>query len=287
MALDHTLYALPVARTVADLRAAVAAWRREGARIGLVPTMGALHEGHLSLVDLAAQHADRVVVSLFVNPAQFAPGEDFEAYPRTEAGDAGKLAARPAHLLFAPNGREMYPPGFVTSVQVGGVAQGLEAAIRPHFFNGVATVVAKLLIQCAPDVAVFGEKDYQQLLVVRRLARDLNLPVDIIAGPTVREADGLAMSSRNAYLSAEERRIAASFNRVLNDVAGEVVAGTPVAEATARGREALLQAGFEVVQYLEVRDAETLAPLESVDRPARVLGAVKLAATRLIDNVAV
>ncbi|MFP4003767.1 MAG: pantoate--beta-alanine ligase, partial [Alphaproteobacteria bacterium] len=254
---------------------------------GFVPTMGALHEGHLSLVDLAARHADRVAVSLFVNPAQFAPGEDFDAYPRTEAEDAEKLSRRPADLLFAPNGREMYPPGFATSVQVDGPAQGLETGIRPHFFNGVATVVTKLLVQCAPDVAVFGEKDYQQLLVVRRLVRDLDLPVEIIGGPTVREGDGLALSSRNAYLGAEERRIAGQFNRVLKDVARRAADGMAVDEAVARGKRALLEAGFEEVQYLEVRDAETLEPLSRLERPARVLGAVKLPSTRLIDNVAV
>lgn len=284
MALDRTTRSLPLVRTVAALRETVAAWRAAGARIGFVPTMGALHEGHLSLVDLAARHAGKVVVSLFVNPAQFAPGEDFDAYPRTEAEDAAKLARRPADLLFAPNGREMYPEGFATSVQVGGVAEGLETDIRPHFFTGVATVVAKLLIQCRPDAAVFGEKDYQQLLVVRRLARDLDLPVEIVGGPTVREADGLALSSRNVYLSTEERRIAGIFNLVLKDVAREVESGVAASRAAARGRRALLHAGFEEVQYLEVRDAETLEPVSRLSRPARVLGAVKLASTRLIDN---
>lgn len=284
MPLDRRSHTLPLARTVADLRETVGLWRREGARIGFVPTMGALHEGHLSLVDIAASHADRVVVSLFVNPAQFAAGEDFDAYPRTEATDAEKLAARPAHLLYAPGAPEMYPAGFATSVRIGSVAEGLESAIRPHFFHGVATVVAKLLIQCGPDVAVFGEKDFQQLLVVRRLVRDLDLPVEIVPGPTVRESDGLAMSSRNAYLSAEERRIAGSFNRVLKDMAREVESGADLAQATARGREALLRAGFLEVQYLELRDAETLAPIDKLTRPARVLGAVTLPSTRLIDN---
>jgi pantoate--beta-alanine ligase len=196
---------LPIVRTVAELRAQVAGWRKAGQRVGLVPTMGALHEGHLSLVRLAREHAERVVVSVFVNPTQFSPNEDFDAYPRDEAHDAGLLAGVGCDLLFAPGVAEMYPPGFATTVTVAGVSEPLDGTARPGHFVGVATIVSKLLNQCGPDVAVFGEKDYQQLQVIRRLARDLDLPVEIVGGPTARAEDGLALSSRNAYLSAAER----------------------------------------------------------------------------------
>jgi pantoate--beta-alanine ligase len=276
-----------IVRTVQALREAVAAWRAQGLSVGLVPTMGALHEGHLSLVRRARQISDRVCVTLFVNPKQFSPNEDLDRYPRDETADVAKLEAEGAHLLFAPGLQEVYPPGFATSVTVAGLGEGLCGDRRPDFFRGVATVVTKLLLQSLPDLAMFGEKDYQQLQVVKRLVKDLDIPVRIEAAPTVREPDGLALSSRNAYLSAEQRRIAPALYRAMLAVADAVAAGASVAEATANGREALVRAGFDRIDYLEVRDAETLEPPERIERPARVLAAAWLGATRLIDNVAV
>lgn len=278
---------LPIVRTVADLRAAVAAWRGAGLKVGLAPTMGALHEGHLSLVRLLkARGADRVVASLFVNPKQFAPHEDLGRYPRDEAGDAAKLAGAGCDLLFAPGPSEVYPQGFATSVAVTGVSEGLESVTRPHFFGGVATVVTKLLLQCLPDVAAFGEKDYQQLLVIRRLSTDLDIPVEIIAGPTVREADGVAMSSRNAYLNDAQRAAAPELFRRLDEAATQLGAGAPI-DATMAALRAALAATFDAVEYAALCDAQTLAPLQTVDRQARLLAAVRLGTTRLIDNVAV
>jgi pantoate--beta-alanine ligase len=277
-----------IVTTVAELRTALAAQRPVGTarpRIGMVPTMGALHAGHLSLVTQARQHSDRIVVSIFVNPAQFAPSEDFGAYPRTLDADLEKLAES-ADIVFTPNGREMYPEGYATTISVAGPSLGLETDFRPHFFAGVATVVAKLLIAAAPDIAVFGEKDYQQLLVVKRLVRDLALPVEIIAAPSLREADGLAMSSRNAYLSVDERKIAASLNVILkNAVAGARRGDLRAAEALAI--EDLWKAGFDTVDYVAIRDAETLAHIAALNRPARILAAAKIGKTRLIDNMAI
>jgi len=286
MPLDTNTLALPAARTIADLRVQVAEWRAEGHRIGFVPTMGALHEGHLSLVDLAAAHADKVVVSIFVNPTQFAPNEDLDAYPRTEKEDAEKLAKRPTDLIFTPSAHEMYPEGDDASVHVEGPSEGLESDARPHFFGGVATVVTKLFRAVEPDVAVFGEKDYQQLLVVQKLVRDLGLAIDIVAGPTGREADGLAMSSRNAYLSGDERNRASQLYAALNKVADVIKGGATIDDARAEGLDILREAGFDPIDYLEVRDAETLAPIESASEPARILAAAKLGTTRLIDNIA-
>ena len=228
-----------IVNTIGLLRARLAAARREGARIGLVPTMGALHDGHLSLVHKTRKHADKVVVSIFVNPTQFAPHEDFDRYPRTLDADARKLAAAGGtDLIFAPSVGEMYPQGFATRIDVGGPSQGLETDFRPHFFAGVATVVAKLLLAVMPDVATFGEKDYQQLLVVRRLAADLALPTKIIGAPIIREPDGLPMSSRNAYLKPDERRIAGQMNVVLKRVIAELRNGTPIAAAEEAGKRA-------------------------------------------------
>jgi pantoate--beta-alanine ligase len=276
---------LPLARTVAALRTAVAGWRRVGERVGLVPTMGALHAGHLALVAEARRRADRVVATIFVNPRQFAPGEDFESYPRDEDEDGRKLAAAGCDLLFAPSPAAMYPPAFATRVEVSGVSEPLEGVSRPAFFGGVATVVAKLLIQAGPDVAVFGEKDYQQLQVIRRLALDLDLPVEIVGAPTMREADGLALSSRNAYLSDAERTVAGRLNVILRETA-EAARRGKIAEAERRGREALLAAGFRAVDYVEVRRAADLARFEgAIDAPARVLAAVWIGRTRLIDNL--
>jgi pantoate--beta-alanine ligase len=280
---------LPVVRTVSDLRAQVAAWRKAGLRVALVPTMGALHEGHLSLVRRALEEADCVVASVFVNPTQFAPGEDFEAYPRGEARDAELLASAGCHLLYAPTAAEMYPEGFATTVTVSGVSAPLEGERRPTHFAGVATVVAKLLLQAQPDVAVFGEKDWQQLQVIRRMASDLDLPVRILGAPTLRAEDGLALSSRNAYLTAEQRPIAGVLNRVMMALAEAAAAGEPLEPAEQAAADVLLEAGFDKVDYIEVRHAETLEPLRpSVgDAPARVLVAAWLGKTRLIDNMAV
>ena len=255
-----------------------------GVRIALVPTMGALHAGHLSLVRIATAQADRVIVSIFVNPKQFAPHEDFARYPRTLDADLEALAAARADLVYIPDGDSMYPEGFATTVSVAGAARGLESDSRPHFFDGVATVVTKLLVRCAPDLAVFGEKDYQQLQVVRRLVADLDLPVEIIGGAIVREPDGLALSSRNRYLSPEERIVAASLNRRLAEAEQAVEGGAGIPETLARCRKAWLEDGFTKIDYVELRDAATLEPLARLDRPARLLAAAWLGATRLIDN---
>jgi pantoate--beta-alanine ligase len=279
----------PIVRTVAALRAQIADWRREGLSVGLIPTMGALHAGHLSLVSLAGERADRVVASLFVNPTQFAPHEDLDAYPRDEAGDARLLAGVGCHLLYAPAVTEMYPAGAATEVKVSGVSEPLDGAARPHHFAGVATIVTKLLIQCGPDIAVFGEKDYQQLQVIRRLVADLDLPVEIIGGPIVRAESGLALSSRNAYLSDPERAIAERLNVILAAAAKALRHGAPIDSVEATGLAALQTTGFERVDYFEVRDASTLSRLETskVTSPARVLAAAVVGKTRLIDNMAV
>lgn len=277
-----------IVRSIKALRARVDAWRAAKEKIAFVPTMGALHAGHLSLGKIAAQHGDRVVFSIFVNPKQFAAHEDLGSYPRQEAADLGLLQEMGCDLVYCPPPEEIYPPGYETSVTVGAVGAGLESAARPHFFGGVATVVLKLLNQCRPDVAIFGEKDYQQLLVVKRMVRDFDLPVTIIGGPTVREADGLAMSSRNAYLSADDRLIAGRINGVLKAAAAKIASGTAVAEALAEGRSALLAAGVAQVAYFEARHPETLAELDpgplSPDAVARLLVAVLVGRTRLLDN---
>jgi pantoate--beta-alanine ligase len=273
-------------RTVSDLRRCLAPWRKAGDRIGLVPTMGALHEGHLSLVALAKKHADRVVTSIFVNPIQFGPHEDFHRYPRDEAGDLAKLEQAGTALVFSPGTAEMYPEGFSTKVTVGDLTEDLCGAARPNHFDGVATVVTKLLLQCAPDLAVFGEKDYQQLLVIKRLVRDLNIPVEIIGGPIVREEDGLALSSRNAYLSSAERKAAPLLHQIISAVAADLAEGRGADDAAEAGRFKLEAAGFRV-DYVAVRDPETLEPLSGPVQHARVLAAAYLGRTRLIDNVAV
>jgi len=279
-----------VVRSLAALRTQVRAWRAAGDRIALVPTMGALHRGHLELVRLAKVRCQRAVASIFVNPTQFAPHEDFERYPRDEAGDLAKLASVGCDLVWAPGPSEMYPEGFATRVVPGGAADGLESEFRPHFFTGVATVCCKLFTQVAPDIAVFGEKDYQQLTVVRQTVRDLNLRLEIVGADTVREADGLAMSSRNAYLSAEERRLAPLLYSTIAGVARAAATRGNVAAAVGDGKAALAAAGFKV-DYLEACDAETLRPAAPNDRtalgrPLRVLAAAWLGKTRLIDNVA-
>ena len=273
-------------RTVGDLRNRLGPWRESGETIGLVPTMGALHEGHLSLVMLATNHADRVVTSIFVNPIQFGPREDFHHYPRDQAGDLAKLEKAGADLVFTPDTAEMYPEGFSTKVTAGDLTEDLCGAARPNHFDGVATVVTKLLLQCVPDLAVFGEKDYQQLLVIKRLVRDLNIPVEIIGAPIVREKDGLALSSRNAYLSPAERKIAPLLYQTIFAVAADLAKGRGANDAAEAGRFKLEAAGFRV-DYVAIRDPETLKPLSGPVQQARVLAAAYLGRTRLIDNVAV
>lgn len=278
---------MPIVRTVAALRAAVAGWRRAGARVAVVPTMGALHAGHLSLVRAAVEQADRAIVTLFVNPKQFDSPADLAAYPRTEEEDAAKLAPLGADLLFAPGAEEMYPDGFATTVSVGGVSEGLCGAARPGHFDGVATVVAKLFLQTGADLAYFGEKDFQQLHVVRRLARDLDMPVRVVACPTVREADGLALSSRNVRLSPTERQAAPKLAAILFDAAERLAAGAPAGAVLDESRAAILAAGYRAVDYLELRADADLKPLARPDRPARLLAAAWMGDVRLIDNVKV
>jgi pantoate--beta-alanine ligase len=280
---------LSVVRTVADLRARVAKWRAAGDKVGLVPTMGALHEGHLSLVEAARrQGANHVVVSVFVNPTQFGPNEDFSKYPRQEAADAAKLETVGADLLYAPDVGEMYRDGFATTVHVAELTDGLCGPLRPGHFDGVATVVSKLLLQCMPDVAVFGQKDYQQLQVIRRMVRDLEIPVAIEGAATVRDESGLALSSRNAYLTPDQLTIARQLNRVLFAMADRIAADPHRCRSEIEwGLETLREAGFDRIDYLAVCDAASLKPLEIADRPARILAAAFIGRTRLIDNVPV
>jgi pantoate--beta-alanine ligase len=277
-----------VVRTVPALRRAVDGLRARKASIALVPTMGALHDGHVSLVRLAKKRAGKVVVSIFVNPTQFAPTEDFGSYPRTWKSDVEKLAAERVDLIWHPDVKTMYPEGFATRISPEGPATaGLEDRFRPHFFGGVATVVGKLFTQVRPDFAIFGEKDFQQLRVVTQMARDLDLGVKVIGSKTVRERDGLAMSSRNVYLSAEERQIAPTLHKAMKLSAAKIRAGEDVAAAIAAGAGMITSAGF-ALDYLEARHAETLAPIGSPkEGPIRMLVAAKLGTTRLIDNIAV
>jgi pantoate--beta-alanine ligase len=279
---------LSVARTVPSLRRALKKFREKGERIALVPTMGALHCGHLALVREARRRAPRVVVSIFVNPTQFAPHEDFGSYPRGLAADLAALRAAKADLVWAPTAEAMYPEGFATRIEPQGAAKaGLEDKFRPHFFGGVATVVAKLFTQTAPDFAMFGEKDYQQLRVVTQMAKDLDLPLKVVGIPTVREPDGLALSSRNAYLSEAERAVAPTLNRVLKASAARIKKGEPVEMVLEEGRGEIARAGF-VLDYLEARHALTLAPIASrKDGPIRLLVAATIGKTRLIDNLGV
>ncbi len=278
---------IAVARSVDALRQAVASWRARREPVGLVPTMGAIHDGHLALVRAARAGCERVVASLFVNPKQFAPSEDFTAYPRSEAADLAAFQRAGVDLVFIPDIAAMYPPGFATAIAVGGISEGLDGAFRPGHFAGVATVVAKLLLQCLPDAAYFGEKDYQQLMVVRRLARDLDIPVRIEGVATVREGDGLALSSRNAYLTPAERRIAPLLHRVLRDSAAALSRHPDSVAATLERGIAQLRAGGFAVDYLELRAAADLATMPRLSGPARLLAAVHLGRTRLIDNIAV
>ncbi len=281
--------ALPVFDDLLSMQAQCAKWQSQGLRLALVPTMGALHEGHLSLVRLASQKADRVLVSIFVNPKQFAKGEDLGTYPRQLAKDKEKLSALTCHGIYAPDANAMYGEDFSTSIHVGIVSEGLCGASRPHFFGGVATVVAKLLNQLRPDMAVFGEKDFQQLLVIRRMVKDLDMGVEIIGGPIIREPDGLAMSSRNAYLNTSEREIAPQLNHILRAMAEKLRQGETIAATVETGQRKLIAAGFDKIDYLELRSEKNLAPLEdpldaTKSAEARLFGAVLLGKTRLIDN---
>jgi pantoate--beta-alanine ligase len=274
-----------VERSVPGLRAALAGWREQHETVALVPTMGALHRGHLSLIAAARAQCRRAVATLFVNPLQFGANEDFARYPRGEAADRALLERAGCDLLYAPGSEQMYPPGFATSIAVGEIASRWEGEHRPGHFAGVATVVAKLLLQALPDAALFGEKDYQQLLVIERMVRDLDIPVRIVGCPTVREPDGLALSSRNVHLSAAERTAAPALHRALQAIAAAPGAAA-VAAAIAEGTRALLAAGFSGVDYLALVDAATLAPVTDRSRPARAIGAARLGAVRLIDNLA-
>jgi pantoate--beta-alanine ligase len=277
-----------IVRTVPTLRRAIDSLRSRKATLALVPTMGALHDGHLSLVRLAKRRADKVVVSIFVNPTQFGPSEDFGAYPRTWKEDVAKLTTEKTDLIWHPDGKAMYPDGFATRVGLEGPATvGLEDRFRPHFFGGVATVVAKLFTQVRPSIAIFGEKDFQQLRVVTRMAADLDLGVKVVGSKTVRERDGLAMSSRNVYLSPEERQIAPVLHRAMKKSAHLLRTGTDIETAMAVGAETITAAGF-VLDYFELRHAETLAPVASTkDGGMRILVAARLGTTRLIDNIGV
>lgn len=278
---------LETVRTVASLRARVRDWRAEGRTIGLVPTMGALHDGHLALIRAAQARCDRVIATIFVNPAQFGPTEDFDAYPRTEETDAAKLRSHMTDLLFAPGVGEIYPAGFATTVHVAGVSEGLCGGHRPGHFDGVSTVVSKLLLQALPDIAFFGEKDYQQLQVIKRVTADLDIPVEIVGVPTVREADGLALSSRNVYLDPRQRGIAPGLYRELVALGAAIERGENVGATIAAARRRLVDSGFDRVEYLELRDARSLAPVADANGPARLLAAAWLGRTRLIDNIAV
>jgi pantoate--beta-alanine ligase len=276
-----------IIREIEALRTAVAGLRADGRRIAFVPTMGALHAGHMALVAEARRQADRVVASIFVNPIQFGANEDLDAYPRREAADAAMLEQAGCAILWAPDTATMYPDGFATTVSVSGVSEGLCGASRPGHFDGVATVVAKLLNQVAPDVALFGEKDFQQLAVIRRMVRDLDFAVEIIGVPTERDEDGLALSSRNAYLSREERTAALALPEALTEAARAIAAGISVTETLSRVRARLAEAGFDPIDYVELCDEESLATVTEVSRPARLLAAARIGRTRLIDNLAV
>ncbi len=276
-----------IVRELSSLRLLVAQWRRSGETVGVVPTMGALHEGHLALARRARTQCDRVIVTIFVNPKQFNNPEDLAKYPRTEESDAALLSPLGVDIIFIPAAEDVYPAGFATTVSVDAIGVPLEGEFRPGHFDGVATIVAKLFLMTQADRAYFGEKDYQQLLVVRRMARDLNIPVEVIGCPTVREADGLAMSSRNARLCAAERRIAPALHAAMRKAAKSVVEGMAADEALSAAREEIIAAGFSGIDYLEFRDADTLAAMDRLDRPARLLAAAWLGGVRLIDNIAV
>jgi pantoate--beta-alanine ligase len=276
-----------IVRTVEVLREALEALRADGGAVALVPTMGALHAGHMALIEEAKGRAAHVVASIFVNPTQFGPNEDLAAYPRREAADAAMLDKAGCALLWAPDVAAMYPEGFATTVSVSGINEGLDGTARPGHFDGVATVVAKLFGQVRPDIALFGEKDYQQLAVIRRMAADLDLGIMIVGVPTQRDDDGLALSSRNAYLSDEERTAARALPRALGEAAAAITRGEPVTEVLEAARKRLAEAGFDPIDYIALCDAVSLVPIESLASEARLLAAARIGRTRLIDNLPV
>ena len=276
---------MEVARTIAELRQHTSRWRIAGQTIGLIPTMGALHNGHLSLIKLAQGKCDRVIATIFVNPRQFLPNEDFDEYPRNEESDIQKLIEMDVDLLFAPKASEMYQPDASTTVVISKLTDCLCATSRPGFFDGVGTVVTKLLIQALPDLAIFGEKDYQQLLVIKRLTRDLDIPAEIIGAPTIREADGLAVSSRNVFLSKANRETASKVFEILKKTATAIALGNDVLVACEEARSKLMLAGFSEIDYFEARHSETLELIQNFENNGRLFAAVWLGSTRLIDNL--
>jgi pantoate--beta-alanine ligase len=276
-----------IIREAEELERAIAALRADGATVAFVPTMGALHAGHMALVAEARRRADHIIASIFVNPTQFAASEDLSSYPRREAADAAMLEGEGVAILWAPDAQIMYPDGLAAPIRAGAIGDALEGAARPGHFDGVATVVARLFDQVRPDIALFGEKDYQQLAVIRQLVRDLKLKIEIVGVPTQRDEDGLALSSRNAYLSEAERLAARAMPRALGEAAQAIAEGGDIADALERARARLEAAGFEAIDYVDLRDAGTLAPLITLDRPARLLAAARIGRTRLIDNLAV
>jgi len=278
---------IPVIRSISSLRTQVSEWKKKGHIVGLVPTMGALHHGHLSLVDAISNKADKIIVSIFINPTQFGVGEDLDAYPKQETADCKKLSETKASLVFAPPTDEMYPIGHTSRITLSGIADILEGAERPGHFDGVATIVTKLLLQSQADVAIFGEKDYQQLAVIRQFVRDLDIPVDIVAGKLIREFDGLAASSRNLYLTEIERKIAGKFNVVLKNLIAEVLKGVDLRTSEKNAIKALLEAGFKSVDYVTVADGKTLQPLGTLQKNARVLAVARIGTVRLLDNMAI
>ncbi|MBL4612658.1 MAG: pantoate--beta-alanine ligase [Emcibacter sp.] len=286
-----TTSSVQIVRSKKELRTKVRAWHMSGLKVGMVPTMGALHHGHLSLIKEIQKHVDKVVVSIFVNPKQFGPNEDFDKYPRSETADIKKLEEVNTDLLYTPEVSEIYPEGFLTNVSVSKITEGLCAAKRPGHFDGVTTVVTKLLLQCLPDVALFGEKDFQQYTVLKQLAKDLDIPTDVMCGKLIRDDDGLATSSRNVYLTPKERKIALEIPKTLQQIISEIEGGIlSIEEALEKGNQHLLDSGFKEVQYLEIRQSDNLEPIshtvaESSPILARVLVAAVVGKTRLIDNM--
>ena len=280
-------FGLDIIRTVADLRSRVSMWRRQGLSISLIPTMGSLHAGHLSLMKVGKERSDRVIATIFVNPLQFAPNEDFETYPRRENSDVHKLIEEGVDLLFAPDVNEMYRSDATTTINVAGLTDCLCGLSRPGFFDGVATVVTKLLLQSLPDIAIFGEKDYQQLLVIKRLSTDLDIPVEIIGAPTIREEDGLALSSRNIYLDAKSRSVAPSMYNILSQHASNISNGNDIKKSLKLAKQHMYDSGFEKIEYLDLRSSQTLQTSNDIKRPSRLFAAAWLGSTRLIDNMAI
>ena len=280
-------FGLDIIRTVAELRSRVSMWRRQGLSISLIPTMGSLHAGHLSLMKVGKERSDRVIATIFVNPLQFAPNEDFETYPRRENSDVHKLIEEGVDLLFAPDVNEMYRSDATTTINVAGLTDCLCGLSRPGFFDGVATVVTKLLLQSLPDIAIFGEKDYQQLLVIKRLSTDLDIPVEIIGAPTIREEDGLALSSRNIYLDAKSRSVAPSMYNILSQHASNISNGNDIKKSLELAKRHMHDSGFEKIDYLDLRSSQTLQACNDIKSPSRLFAAAWLGSTRLIDNMAI